>query len=753
MKLNFNDISIKFKIVGLVLIISSVSLILSGLIFYAYDRTQFEVKSIRDLTTLAEVIGDNNTANLFFNSKDEAIKILGFLSSYKHIREASIFNKNGDLFAEFKRDPSFSTKISLPSTHKDSTIFNNNSLIIFKPIYLDNEVIGTIYINSDLEEFSERISNFFKVISLILFFSLFIAFLLSIKLQQIISWPILSLAKLTDEISTNKDFSIRIEKKGNDEIGQLIQGFNIMLTQIEKQNIVLTLAKEQAESSVKIKEQFLANMSHEIRTPINGIIGMANLLADTSLAENQILYLGNITNSADNLLIIINDILDFSKLEAGKIEFEKVEFNLYDILKKLIATFDYKTKQNKLSLKLDINSNVPEYILGDQIRLIQILSNLISNAIRFTKKGSISIIAKVVENDLKNTTILFSIIDTGIGISKDKLDTIFSSFSQARSDTTRKYGGTGLGLTITKQLIELQGGNIYVKSTLGKGSAFSFNITFKKSDRTKKSLGKTIDVKAENSFHNLNYNLKKSILLVEDNEINQLFVATLLKKIQINVDVANNGKIAIEKFKDNNYDLILMDLHMPEMDGYETTQYIRNNFDINKKNIPIIALTAAAIKGEKEKCLNIGMNDYISKPFKQNIFFKKISTFLSNTANNNEPFIEKFVNLSYLKSVAENDNNIIIEFINIFKSQIPEFIEELNTAYNDKKWQELSSVAHRAKSSVAMLGISELADDMKNLEICAKEEKEIEKYPLIISKFEKILKLVLHELDFLIKNF
>jgi DNA-binding response OmpR family regulator len=191
---------------------------------------------------------------------------------------------------------------------------------------------------------------------------------------------------------------------------------------------------------------------------------------------------------------------------------------------------------------------------------------------------------------------------------------------------------------------------------------------------------------------------------------------------------------------------------MPEMDGYETTQYIRNNFDINKKNIPIIALTAAAIKGEKEKCLNIGMNEYISKPFKQDNFFKKISTFLSNTVNIDEPVVEKYVNLSYLRSVAENDNNIIIEFINIFKSQIPEFIEELNTAYNDKNWQVLGSVAHRAKSSVSMLGISELADDMKTLEICTKEQKEIDKYPLIISKFEKILNLVLHELDFIIKN-
>ncbi|RLD64635.1 MAG: hypothetical protein DRJ01_00065 [Bacteroidetes bacterium] len=752
MKLSFNDLSIKTKIVGLVLFISSVSLILSGIIFYTYDRKQFEIKTIRDLSTLAEVIGDNNTANLFFDSKDEAIKILSFLNSYKHIRQASIYNKKGKLFAEYKKDTSFYTKIEFPSTPRDSTIFKKNSLIIFKPIYLDNEIIGTIYINSDLEEYSERISDFSKVLLFILFFALFISFLLSIKFQQIISRPILKLAKLTDEISKNKDFSVRIEKRGNDEIGKLIQGFNTMLTQIERQNIVLTLAKEQAESSVKIKEQFLANMSHEIRTPINGIIGMANLMADTKLTKNQNKYLDNICNSADNLLVIINDILDFSKLEAGKIEFEQVEFNLYTLLEKLISTLNFKTKQKKLSLKLDISNNVPEYILGDKTRLAQILSNLISNAIRFTEKGGVSVKVKVLESELKNITLLFSVIDTGIGIPKDKLESIFYSFRQASSNTTRKYGGTGLGLTISKQLVELQGGNIYVKSTPNKGSTFSFNITFIKSEKISTPKGKNIIINSDNRGENLDYCFNKSILLVEDNEVNQLFVVTLLKKININVDVANNGKIAIEKFKNNDYDLILMDLHMPEMDGYETTQYIRKYFSINKKNVPIIALTAAAIKGEKEKCINAGMDDYISKPFKQKVFFKKISTYLSQPANNEEQFHEKFVNLEYLNSVAENDNKIILEFIDIFKSQIPEFIEDLNSAYNDKDWQTLGAVAHRVKSSVAMLGISKLALDMKKLEICAKEAKEIEKYPLIISKFEKISKLVLDELEIITKN-
>lgn len=376
-------------------------------------------------------------------------------------------------------------------------------------------------------------------------------------------------------------------------------------------------AKLLAESASKAKSDFLATMSHEIRTPINGIIGMAELLESAKLLPQERENLKALQYSADSLLNIINEILDFSKIEAGKMEVENESFNLRELISNTAKTFNYHKKIEQIAFSYNIDEQIPANLLGDYHKLRQIMSNLLSNAFKFTEEGEINISVCILQDTGKEVTLSFCVSDTGIGISANEIQNLFQSFHQLDNSSTRKYGGTGLGLSIVKKLIELMGGLIKVESTLGEGSRFCFQLPFKIADNTDETV--TLSEACISTEDRL-----LNILVAEDSKINQMLISQLLQKKNWTVDIAENGKEVLSKLEDNNYNLILMDIQMPEMDGYEAARIIRLKEVFTATHIPIIALTANATQEDRNKCLQYGMDDFLSKPIKSDRLYECI---------------------------------------------------------------------------------------------------------------------------------
>jgi len=481
-----------------------------------------------------------------------------------------------------------------------------------------------------------------------------------------------------------------------------------------------------AENAVKAKQQFLSNMSHEIRTPMNAIIGFTKVLLKTELTAKQKEYLSAIKMSGDALIVLINDILDLAKVDAGKMTFEQTPFKLALSISAMLHLFETKIWEKNLVLIKEYDKNIPDVLLGDPVRLHQIILNLLSNAVKFTTKGKITVSVRLLSEDDENATIEFSVADTGIGIAENKIGKIFENFQQASSGTSRIYGGTGLGLAIVKQLVEPQGGTIGVKSTVGEGSTFSFILSFLKTDAEA-----DIEIETENMDTEIG---SIRVLVAEDIPLNQLLMKTLLDDFGFERDIASNGKIAIEKLQEKNYDVILMDLQMPEMNGFEATEYIRNT--MNSK-IPIIALTADVTTVDLAKCRAVGMNDYIAKPVDERMLYNKIVGLVkkpipvvyTEPISNDAEFIKiaRCVNLEYLMRRTKSDTNLMVEMISLYLEQTPPLISTMKQSFQDKDWNLLYSAVHKMIPSFAIMGISTDFENMaKKIQEYASSQKQSE---------------------------
>ncbi|MEI6889664.1 MAG: ATP-binding protein [Bacteroidales bacterium] len=470
--------------------------------------------------------------------------------------------------------------------------------------------------------------------------------------------------------------------------------------------------KERAVQSERFKQQFLANMSHEIRTPMNAVMGMTNLLIDKNPRADQQHYLEGIRKSSDILLHIINDILDLSKIESGKMELEKTDFSLHQTLEQILTTLRHKADEKGLHLLSEIDGSIPDVLIGDPVRLNQIILNLAGNAIKFTEKGSVHIKVALASGDPSTMmNVRFSVIDTGIGIPKDKLETVFESFKQANSSDTRKYGGTGLGLSISRQLVELHGGEIKIESEEGAGTTFSFALNFEtgSTERLRQQLNAnaSIDGRILNGL---------KILIADDNEYNRIVaVDTLRSKADVAIETASNGHEAIELLKAKVFDVILMDVQMPEMNGFEATRFIRTNFLSPKKDIPIIALTASVLRTDLDKCRQAGMNSYIPKPFSASQLILGIAGVLNikliTLKNSGEvketvsPDEGMVTNMSYLKTFCEGDSDKMQKYVGMFLQSAPCLIDKINAALDMNDLLEVANLLHGFKTKFIMMGM------------------------------------------------
>ena len=648
MKAFFRDLPLKSKLTTIIMVVSAAALLVASTAIVATERVRLRQTLVDDLSTLADVVGMNTAAALDFFDHKAAEENMATLRAEPSIITAVIFSSEGEPFASYDspdqpsrvrppcsdQHPFEGEKLAAAAVRVEGHRFCDDHIDIFKPIVLNNQTVGTVYIQGDLGELTRTLWRHVGFVCIAMVGAFVVAFFLSSYLLQIISKPILKLAKTMRTVSHDRDYSVRAEAGGRDEAGQLITGFNKMLQQIQERDeelgryrdhledevarrtAELAQARDHALAASRAKSAFVANVSHEIRTPLHAVLGHAQLLQRAeNLSSEQLSALATIEASGDHLLALINNILDLSKIEAGALELNTVDFDIHTLLAEVSAMFRARCTEKSIDWVLQCDQQAQVQVRGDAQKLRQVLINLVGNAVKFTDEGGVTLRFRREEQDQFS----FAVVDTGPGIPPADLGSLSDPFHQGQQGALR--GGTGLGLAIAKRLIEVMGGALEIESEFGKGSSFGFTISMAPVEGEV-----AVPVHLGASSLRLSPHASVNALVVDDVEENIVVLTRALKLLGANVDEATDGRQALDKVRESNYDIVFMDIRMPVMNGLEALAAIDTEYGAG--TVKCVAVTASSLEEERSEFLEAGFIDYIAKPFRFEEVYRCLATHL-----------------------------------------------------------------------------------------------------------------------------